>query len=130
MGFGLVEDDVAEALVPFVETMVQSFFVMPSGASFTVHFVEKNVKVLLASFMFGGINLRFKALFVGEKRFLACIWVSCFTISILVVLTDHCYLIFFIQNLFMKYPKIQGLIEEPLGFVSIVFGSGTLLQLA
>lgn len=129
-GSGLIGGG-GEALLPLVEPMVQtaqSFFAMPAGCSFTVHFVEKNLKILTASFLFGGITLHFKGLFVEEKQFFACVWVSCFTISILVVLNDHSYLIFFIQKIFLKFPKIQGLIEEPLGFVSIVFGSGVLLQ--
>ena len=102
---------------------------MPAGATFTEFFIEKNVKVFLTTVMFGGITLLFKKLFIGNKQFWSCVWVSCFSISIFMVLNDHIYLSRFVGNVLAIYPKFRGFVEHrPLGFVSIIFSSGTLIQ--
>lgn len=135
--FGLVRgffgEDIVGALAPLVTPMVQtaqSFFAMPAGASFTEFFIEKNIKVFISTFMFGGIAVHFQGLFFGDKRFLSCILVSFFSVSIFLVLNDHIYLSIFVRNLLATYPKIQGCLESPLGFVSVVVGGGTILQSA
>ena len=129
---GVLGGDVMGALVPLVEPMVQTvqgFFAMPAGASLTEFFIEKNVKVFLATFMFGGITLRFKKLFIGNKQFWSCVWVSCLSVSIFMVLNDHIYLSRFVGNVLAISPKFRGFVEHrPLGFVAIIFSSGTLIQ--
>lgn len=103
---------------------------MPSGASFTGVFIEKNIKVFMSTFMFGGITVHFRGLFLGDKKFWSCVLVSSFSISLFVVLNDHKFIGLFVQNLLAIYPKIQGLSQHPLGFVCVVLGSGTILQSA
>lgn len=128
---GLIGGEIVEAVAPLVEPMaqtVQGFFAM--GASFTEFFIEKNIKVFIATFMFGGITVHFQGLFLGDKKFWSYVLVSSFSISIFLILGDHIYLSLFVQNLFTIYPKIKGLIEHPLGFVSVVFGGGTVIQSA
>lgn len=129
---GVFGDDVMGALVPLLEPMVQTiqgFFSMPAGATFTEFFIEKNVKVFLATVMFGGITLRFKKLFIGNKQFWSCVWVSCLSVSIFMVLNDHIYLSRFVGNVLAISPKFRGFVEHrPLGFVAIIFSSGTLIQ--
>lgn len=130
---GFFGGDVVDALVPLVEPMVQTvqgFFAMPAGASLTEFFLAKNIKVFIATFMFGGITLKFKTLFFGEEKFWSCILVSCLSVSIYIVLQDKYYLFVLVRSVLTQYPKIQQLVEQPLGFVSIVFGGGTIIQSA
>ena len=82
------------ALVPVIEPlgqMVQDCFAMPAGATFTEYFLEKNIKVLTTSFMFGEISMNFQELFIGNRRFRACLLVSFYSISIFLILMDHKY---------------------------------------
>ena len=130
---GFFGGDVVDALVPLVEPMVQTvqgFFAMPAGASLTEFFLAKNIKVFIATFMFGGITLKFKTLFFEEEKFWSCILVSCLSVSLYIVLQDRYYLFVLVRSVLTQYPKIQQLVEQPLGFVSIVFGGGTIIQSA
>ena len=80
--------------------------------------------------MFGGITVHFRGIFIGNRKFWSYLLVCCFGSSMFLLLGDHMYLSLLIRNLFTIYPKIQKLLEHPLGFVSVVVGSGTILQSA
>lgn len=123
-----------EPLIPVItstSTTIQNFFATPTGVSVQVSFLEKTVKVVCATLFFGGILNQFFIFFKKDNnKFLSLILISGFGFSIFIILNDHRFVILFVQNMVCRFPWIQNLAEQPLGQVSLLFGSGVLIQSA
>ena len=123
-----------EPLIPVLTSTsntIQNFFATPTGVSVQVSFLEKTVKVVCATLFFGGILNQFFIFFKKDNnKFLSLILISGFGFSIFIILNDHRFVILFVQNMVCQFPWIQNLAEHPLGQVSLLFGSGVLIQSA
>lgn len=123
---------VADNIVPFLDTMVrlvEGFFETPKSVSVASGFLEKTLKVVCATFCFGGFVSR--AVFCIEKDDVKIhYWIGCFLwgTSLIVILRDHKFIAVFAQNMVQSFPPIGNAASHPFGQICLLFGSGVLIR--
>ena len=127
-----VNPEWVEPLVPFLDSIVytmQGFFATPRGVSVAASFLEKNVKVLSCTLLFGGICSNFLLFFQeDDQRVQSLIYCSLFGISVYIILNDHKFVGIFVQNLIQTFPSIQPFAQSPSGQACLLFGSSLFVQ--
>lgn len=117
------------SLIPLAQPIVdvsQSFFSTPSGVSMSVSFLEKTLKVVSCTFLFGSCTIQFKLIFTSKNKVFCCVLISFLGSFIYFILNDHQYVCLLVQNLLQ--PQLLKMMEHPLGLSSILFGSGAFIQ--
>ena len=120
---GFLGGDIS-SLIPLAQPIVdvsQSFFSTPSGVSMSVSFLEKTLKVVSCTFLFGSCTIKFKLIFTSKNKVFCCVLISFLGSFIYFILNDHQYVCFLVQNLLQ--PQLLKIMEHPLGLSSILFGS-------
>ena len=89
--------------------MVHGFFATPRGVSIAAGFLEKNIKVVTCSLLFGGCYVQFVLFFKKDSQKLRSLFFcSLYDISIFLILNDHKFISFFVQNLIPAVPSVTG----------------------
>ena len=118
--------------MPFLDSIVytmQGFFATPRGVSVAASFLEKNVKVLSCTLLFGGICSNFLLFFQeDDRRVQSLIYCSLFGISVYIILNDHKFVGILVQNLIQTFPSIQPFAQSPSGQACLLFGSSLFVQ--
>ena len=130
--FIFVNPELVEPLVPFLDSIVytmQGFFATPRGVSVAASFLEKNVKVLSCTLLFGGICSNFLLFFQeDDRRVQSLIYCSLFGISVYIILNNHKFVGILVQNLIQTFPSIQPFAQNPSGQACLLFGSSLFVQ--
>lgn len=119
------------SLIPLAQPIVdvsQSFFSTPKGVSMSVSFLEKTLKVVSCTFLFGSLTIQFKLIFTSKNKVFCCVLISFLGSFIYCILNDHQYVCLLVQNLLQHQPQLLKIMEHPLGLSSILFGSGAFIQ--
>ena len=125
--------DLVTPLVPTltaVESVIRDCFAPPRGASISICFLEKQVKVVSCVLYFGAFSQNLLLLLQEEKenKFLILGCIGMFSVFIFFILTDKTYLNLYIQKLIQRVPSVQNVAQDPLGRVCIFFGTSILIQ--
>ena len=120
-----------EPVMGQASTLIQGFFSTPKGVSVASGFLERTIKVVGGSLLFGNCYTQFLLIFEknnGRRRalFFCCVCGFC----IFLVFSDHRFVCVFVQGLVQKFPPIQQVLERPYGQMCLLFASGVLIQSA
>ena len=139
LGLVFANPQVAEALEFVfgpVSRAVQNFFSTPKGVTFAHGFLERGIKVVSVSLLFGGFYTQFLLFFekdgasalTGRQKVRSLVFCVICGVSMFFILNDHRFIVIFVQNFFKTYPAVEQRLQQPLSQTCLLFASGFLIQ--
>ena len=117
--FIFISPELMTPIVPFLDSIVftvQGFFATPRDVSVAAGFLEKNIKVLSCTLLFGGMCSNFLLFFQEDnQRVRSFFYCSLFGISIFIIFNDHKFIGILVQNIIQTFPSIQQFAQRPSG---------------
>lgn len=114
-----------------ISDLIKGFFATPKNVMFVEGFLERTIKVVAGSFLFGGFYIQFLLIFQkGGKRRMAFLYCCLFGFSVYIIFSDHRFVTVLVKNLIRTYPSIQQLLVQPFSQTCLLFSSGILIQSA
>lgn len=116
--------------------LVERFFSTPKGVSFAHGFLERGLKVVSGSLLFGEFFGKFLLLLPHEngelenpeKRMQALVYCTIWGVSIFFIFSDHRFITFFVNNFLSAHPGVEKIIAQPLNQTCLLFSVALVIQ--